>query len=164
MDYSALDGSLIPLAPGDIAAGGMGGLPNALNGQVSDFQPYPVVACVLLHLHGSGTDFALTAYNQTPLDLPVSRCRPLNSLPSTAPQCEAEAGPQGGSGAVPERIAIALNGRQGRRVGCVMMGQGTEVEVLDMEADEDAVLEDEEDEEGEEEDVMDDQEHMDQDE
>lgn len=56
-----------------------------------------------------------------------------------------------------ERIAIALNGRQGRRVGCVMMGQGRDVEVLDMEADEDAMLEDEEGEEDEDE-------HMDEDE
>lgn len=44
-----------------------------------------------------------------------------------------------------EQISLALNGRKGRRVGCVAMGDGKEVEVLDMDEDED------EDEGGEEE-------------
>lgn len=46
-----------------------------------------------------------------------------------------------------EQVSIALNGRPGRRVGCVIMGDGKEVEVLDMDQDEDA---EEDDEEGEE--------------
>lgn len=35
-----------------------------------------------------------------------------------------------------ERVNIALNGRKGRRVGCIIMGDGREVEVLDMDEDE----------------------------
>ena len=46
------------------------------------------------------------------------------------------------------RASIALNGRKGRRVGCVMMEDGKEVEVLDMEADDGE--EEEEEEEAEE--------------
>lgn len=37
-----------------------------------------------------------------------------------------------------EKVSLALNGRKGRRVGCILMGDGTQVEVLDMEEDEDA--------------------------
>lgn len=44
-----------------------------------------------------------------------------------------------------EHISIALNGRKGRRVGCVSMGDGREVEVLDMDEDEDDDEEEEED-------------------
>ena len=36
-----------------------------------------------------------------------------------------------------ENISIALNGRKGRRVGCISMGDGREVEVLDLDEDED---------------------------
>lgn len=51
------------------------------------------------------------------------------------------------------KASIALNGRKGRRVGCVMMEDGKEVEVLDMEGDE-GEEEEEEEEEGEEEEGM----------
>jgi hypothetical protein len=53
--------------------------------------------------------------------LPIHRCRPLPTLPVP-----------GG------KISLALNGRKGRRVGCVSMGEGKQVEVFDMEEDEDA--------------------------
>lgn len=44
-------------------------------------------------------------------------------------------------------VALAVNGRVGRRVACVLGGEGTAMEVLDMEGEE----EEEEEEEGEEE-------------
>jgi hypothetical protein len=43
-----------------------------------------------------------------------------------------------------EIASIALNGRKGRRVGCVLMEDGREVEVLDMEEGEDDEEEEEE--------------------
>ena len=36
------------------------------------------------------------------------------------------------------KVTIALNGRKGRRIGCVCIGDGREIEVLDMDHDEDA--------------------------
>jgi hypothetical protein len=45
-----------------------------------------------------------------------------------------------------EQVSMALNGRKGRRVGCISMGDGKEVEVLDMDEDEDR--DDDEEEEG----------------
>lgn len=49
-----------------------------------------------------------------------------------------------------EIFALALNGRKGRRVGCVMVGEGREIQVLDLEEDEDDVddVDDDEEEEG----------------
>ena len=62
--------------------------------------------------------------------LPLTRCRPLKET-STGLQS----------------AGIALNGRKGRRVGCVSLGDGRTVEVLDMEENED---DEDEEEEGEE--------------
>jgi hypothetical protein len=41
--------------------------------------------------------------------------------------------------------SIALNGRKGRRVGCILLEGGKEVEVLDMEEDDGEEEEEEED-------------------
>ena len=61
--------------------------------------------------------------------LPLTRCRPLKETSTDL-----------------QSAGIALNGRKGRRVGCVSLGDGKTVEVLDMEENED----DEDEGEGEE--------------
>ncbi|RXK35659.1 hypothetical protein M231_07089 [Tremella mesenterica] len=61
--------------------------------------------------------------------IPLARCRPLD-MTAVAEE---------------ERPALALNGRQGRRVGCVSMGDGRIVQVFDMDEDEGEDEEEEED-------------------
>ncbi|KAK4687139.1 hypothetical protein P7C73_g2981, partial [Tremellales sp. Uapishka_1] len=75
-------------------------------------------------------DMIKAAHQELPL-LPIARCRPLKAAASDQDPSE--------------KISLALNGRKGRRVGCISMGEGREVEVLDMDQDEDA---DDDDEDG----------------
>lgn len=60
--------------------------------------------------------------------LPLARCRYLKTVTHIEES---------------ENMNIALNGRKGRRVGCISMGDGREVEVLDMDEDEDEEEEEE---------------------
>jgi len=59
---------------------------------------------------------------QTAPALPVARCR----LLSTGKQSLAD----------PFSVGVALNGSKGRRVGCFRLGEGLEIEILDMEDEE----------------------------
>jgi len=71
--------------------------------------------------------FYRTDLKQPPFPITISRCRPLNISRPSSHRNE-----------IKEKVTLALNGRKGRRVGCIMMGEGREVEVLDMDQDEDA--------------------------
>lgn len=92
-------------------------------------------------------DIALAARSQQGPELWIRRARFISPLAA-----------QAGTATGEEVIGLALNGRKGRRVGCVCTGDGTEVAVWDMEADEDDEEEGAGDEEmtGEEDEGMDD--------
>jgi len=67
----------------------------------------------------SPLDIEQVARAMNPRPLVIARSRPLRT-PSPSD----------------ETISLALNGRKGRRVGCVSMGDGRELEILDMDEDE----------------------------
>ncbi|WWD19682.1 hypothetical protein CI109_104144 [Kwoniella shandongensis] len=69
--------------------------------------------------------------------IPIARCRQLESRGMMIDDDEEKD---------KRRVEIALNGRKGRRLGCVLMEEGREVEVLDLEADEDEEDDEEEEE------------------
>ncbi|KAK8853269.1 hypothetical protein IAR55_003972 [Kwoniella newhampshirensis] len=60
--------------------------------------------------------------------IPIARCRPLESRAMLIDGEEEQKR---------RKVEIALNGRAGRRLGCILMEGGREVEVLDLEANED---------------------------
>ncbi|WVR07625.1 hypothetical protein IAU60_004667 [Kwoniella sp. DSM 27419] len=66
--------------------------------------------------------------------LPLARCRHIGSRPMSD-EPDALDGSEPGPGI--RTIEIALNGRQGRRLGCVMQEEGKALEVWDMDVDED---------------------------